>query len=35
VGGGEVVALGTPEQVASSELSYTGHYLKKIFEKKK
>ena len=28
--GGEVVASGTPEQVAKSEKSYTGQYLKKI-----
>ncbi|MFY0691572.1 MAG: excinuclease ABC subunit UvrA [Paracoccaceae bacterium] len=27
-GGGQVVALGTPEQVAEVEGSYTGHYLK-------
>jgi len=32
-GGGEVIATGTPEQVAENELSYTGQYLKKIFEK--
>ena len=29
-GGGEVVALGTPEQVAKEPRSYTGHYLKRI-----
>ena len=28
-GGGNVVAAGTPEQVAQTEGSYTGHYLKK------
>ena len=30
VGGGTVVAQGTPEQVAEVEASYTGQYLKKI-----
>ena len=29
-GGGAVVAVGTPEEVAENEQSYTGHYLKKI-----
>ncbi|MDO8620059.1 MAG: hypothetical protein Q7R64_01780, partial [bacterium] len=29
-GGGEIVAKGTPEQVAESKRSYTGEYLKKI-----
>ena len=29
-GGGEVVAVGTPEQVAKEPRSYTGHYLKRI-----
>jgi excinuclease ABC subunit A len=27
--GGEVVAKGTPEDIANSSKSYTGHYLKK------
>ena len=27
---GEIVATGTPEQVAKGELSYTGQYLKKM-----
>ena len=31
--GGEVVAIGTPEQVAKNERSYTGKFLKKILEK--
>ena len=26
--GGEIVAIGTPEQVAKNQKSYTGHYLK-------
>jgi excinuclease ABC subunit A len=34
VGGGKVVATGTPEQVASSEKSYTGQYLKKVLKRK-
>ena len=28
--GGEIVAIGTPEEVAESERSYTGQYLKKV-----
>ena len=28
--GGEIVAVGTPEQVASNKNSYTGHFLKRI-----
>ncbi|MDR1066303.1 MAG: excinuclease ABC subunit UvrA [Clostridiales bacterium] len=28
--GGEIVAVGTPEQVAANEKSYTGRYLKKV-----
>ncbi|TXH00234.1 MAG: excinuclease ABC subunit A [Candidatus Moraniibacteriota bacterium] len=35
VGGGNVVATGTPEQVASNEKSYTGQYLKKLLKKTK
>ena len=31
-GGGEVVAIGTPETVAEVEGSYTGHYLKGMLE---
>ena len=30
VGGGDIVAKGTPEEVAENENSYTGHYLKKV-----
>ena len=30
VGGGTVVAAGTPEQVADTPVSYTGQYLKKM-----
>ena len=29
-GGGEVVATGTPEEVAECEKSYTGQFLKKV-----
>ena len=28
VGGGTIIATGTPEEVAANEVSYTGHYLK-------
>jgi excinuclease ABC subunit A len=31
-GGGDVIAIGTPEQVARVEQSYTGQYLKKILD---
>ncbi len=33
-GGGTVVVEGTPEEVAKSAVSYTGQYLKKLFEAK-
>lgn len=33
-GGGQIVARGTPEQIASSPKSHTGHYLKKVLKKK-
>jgi excinuclease ABC subunit A len=33
-GGGQVVAKGTPEDVANNEKSYTGKYLKKALKKK-
>ncbi len=33
--GGEIVATGTPEEVARIEKSYTGRYLKKILERQK
>jgi excinuclease ABC subunit A len=32
-GGGEIIATGTPEQVAKMPHSYTGHYLKKMLRK--
>lgn len=35
VGGGKVIATGTPEQVASNPKSYTGQYLKKVLKKNK
>ena len=28
--GGEVVAVGTPEEIAANPASYTGHYLKQV-----
>ena len=31
--GGEVVATGTPEEIAACEKSYTGAYLKKILKR--
>ena len=31
--GGEVIAIGTPEQICKNEKSYTGKYLKKYLEK--
>jgi excinuclease ABC subunit A len=31
--GGEIVAKGTPEQIAANEKSYTGKYLKKILKR--
>ena len=34
-GGGQIVAEGSPEQVARSKASYTGKYLKKILKTKK
>ncbi|WP_239255242.1 excinuclease ABC subunit UvrA [Listeria ilorinensis] len=34
-GGGQIVATGTPEKVAGSKKSYTGHYLKPILERDK
>ncbi|MFA6523474.1 MAG: excinuclease ABC subunit UvrA [Candidatus Peribacteraceae bacterium] len=34
-GGGAIVALGTPEDVAKAKDSYTGQYLKKVLAKKK
>ena len=33
VGGGNIVAKGTPEEVANNAKSYTGQYLKKILNK--
>jgi excinuclease ABC subunit A len=35
VGGGKIVAKGTPEEVANAKGSYTGKYLKKVLIKKK
>lgn len=34
-GGGEIIATGTPEQVAEIKESHTGHFLKKILKSKK
>lgn len=30
IGGGEVIAVGTPEDVAENEASFTGHYLRQV-----
>lgn len=35
IGGGEVVAVGTPETVAKNERSHTGRYLKQILDRDK
>jgi len=34
-GGGEIIATGTPEQIAGMKQSHTGHYLKKVLKPKK
>ena len=34
IGGGKIIAKGTPEEVANNPASYTGKYLKKILKKK-
>jgi len=34
LGGGNIVARGTPEEVANTQASYTGKYLKKVLRKK-
>lgn len=33
--GGKVIATGTPEEVSKTKGSYTGEFLKKIFDKEK
>ena len=33
-GGGNIVAIGTPEEIAESNQSYTGRYLKEMFGQK-
>jgi excinuclease ABC subunit A len=33
VGGGQIVAVGTPEEVANNPKSHTGKYLKKVLRK--
>jgi excinuclease ABC subunit A len=30
--GGEIIATGTPEEVANNEKSYTGYYLKRVLK---
>ena len=34
-GGGEVVACGTPEEIAKARWSYTGYYVNKMLEQGK
>ena len=31
-GGGTIMAVGTPKEIANHPLSYTGHYLKKVHQ---
>jgi len=31
--GGEIIALGTPEEIAKNKDSYTGHFLEKMIKK--
>jgi excinuclease ABC subunit A len=33
--GGHVVAVGTPEEIAATPQSYTGHYLKRVFDRRR
>jgi excinuclease ABC subunit A len=33
-GGGEIVAVGTPEDVAANARSYTGHFLKEVMARR-
>ena len=32
--GGHVVAIGTPEEIAANQASYTGHYLKQVLKRR-
>jgi excinuclease ABC subunit A len=32
-GGGEIIAVGTPEQIADNSASHTGHYLRPVLER--
>src|SRR5699024_10238136 len=34
-GGGDIVATGTPEEIAKNEYSHTGHFLKEIIQRDK
>ena len=33
-GGGEIVAVGTPEDIVKAERSYTGQFLKELLERR-
>ena len=34
-GGGQIIATGTPEEVAKNDVSFTGHYLAPLLTRKK
>ena len=34
IGGGKIIAKGTPEEVANNDKSHTGRYLKKVLRRK-
>ena len=33
--GGHVVAIGTPEEIAANPASYTGQYLRQVFDRRR
>ena len=33
--GGNVVAIGTPEEIAASQQSYTGQYLRQVMDRRR
>lgn len=35
VGGGTIVATGTPERIAECKTSYTGYYIKELLDKER
>jgi excinuclease ABC subunit A len=34
-GGGHVVAIGTPEEIAKTQASYTGQYLQQVMQRRR